>query len=123
MRVIKLFLLFVIAIVLAVMSFANNQTITLNLVPPYFDDFMGVNGMVNGIELPLYVVIFGGVMAGLVLGYIFEWLREHKHRKEAGMGRQSKAELEAQLRKMKAEANAGRDELLVLVEETAVTAR
>ena len=32
------------------------------------------------LELPLFLVIFGGIVAGLLIGFVWEWFREHKHR-------------------------------------------
>ena len=43
---------------------------------------------------PLDLVIFGGVVAGVVIGFTWEWLREHKHRKAASLRGREVARLE-----------------------------
>lgn len=117
MRYIKYFLLFVIALLLITIFFANRQVVSLTVLPSVLEEFIGINALVGPIQLPLYAVVLGGVGVGLVLGYILEWLREHKHRRDASVGRQTKAELETEVKKLKAQKNAGKDPVLVMVEE------
>ncbi len=31
-------------------------------------------------ELPLFLVIFAGILVGLLIGFVWEWFREAKHR-------------------------------------------
>ncbi|MEO0358692.1 MAG: LapA family protein, partial [Pseudomonadota bacterium] len=78
MRFIKLVILAVVAIALIFVALANGQMVELNLVPGALVSLVGFN---LSVSLPLFVVIFGGVAIGMLVGYIAEWLREHKHRR------------------------------------------
>ena len=67
--------------------------------------------------MPLFLVILASAVVGLVIGFVWEWLREHKHRKVARVGRKQVASLSrevSQLREAKAEP---RDEVLTLLDE------
>lgn len=119
MRYIKYFFLAVIAVVLITVLFANRQIVELTILPQTLEGFIGLNSIVGPIALPLYAVVLGGIGVGLVLGFIWEWLREHKHRREASQGRETKATMQKEVKKLKAERNAGKDPVLVMVEETA----
>lgn len=119
MRYIRYFFLGVILLILVTVAFANRQVVSLTILPQALEPFIGLNAIVGPIALPLYMVVFGGVAVGLVLGFIWEWIRESKHRRDASQQRRSKAKAETEVKKMKARQNAGRDEVLVLVEETA----
>ena len=59
-----------------VLALANRELVTLNLLPEGMARVMPVS-----VQLPLFVVILLSVVVGMVLGYLFEWLREHKHRR------------------------------------------
>ena len=68
---------------------------------------------------PLFMMVFGGIVAGLLIGFVWEWLREHKHRIEATrQGREArklKREVEA-LKSEKRQAR-GEDDVLALLED------
>lgn len=117
MRYIRYFLLFVIAFVLITIFFANRQIVTLTLLPGTLEEFIGLNALIGPIHLPLYAVVLGSVGLGLVLGFFWEWAREHKHRRDASNSRQTKAQLEAEVKKLKAQKDAGKDPVLVMVED------
>lgn len=120
MRYIKFALLAVIGLMLIILLFANRQIVSLQLLPEGLDGFVGLNGMVGAVALPLYAVVLASVILGLVLGFFWEWAREYKHRRTATQALQGKATLEAEVKRMKARENEGRDPVLVMVEETAV---
>ena len=119
MRYIKIAILLVIALVLVTVLFANHQVVSLTLLPEGLETFIGLNAIVGPIAMPLYAVALGGVVVGLVIGFFWEWVREYKHRREASRALADKATLESQVKKMKARENAGKDPILVMVEETA----
>lgn len=119
MRYVKYFLIAVIAIILITVAFANRQVVSLTVLPQGLEPFIGLNAIVGPIQMPLYAVVFAGVAAGLTLGFLVEWIRESKHRRAAEQNLRKQRQLEAQVRKMKAKENAGKDELIVLVEDTA----
>ena len=71
------------------------------------------------IQLPLFLVVFGGIILGLLLGFVWEWLREGKHRTEATRAKRDAVKLEREVKRLKRrEAQAeGKDEVLALLED------
>ncbi len=63
-----------------------------------------------------FVVIFGGVVAGLLIGFVWEWLREHKHRVEVDRKAREVGKLEREVKKLKGEKNRGKDDVLALLD-------
>lgn len=79
MRTIKLFLLGLILVGIVVLAVANRDPVTVRLLPE------GLDRLLPGaaLTLPLFVVSLLSIITGVVIGYLFEWLREHKHRRAA----------------------------------------
>lgn len=116
MRLIKLFLLAVILIGLVIASLANQQAVTVSVLP---QNLAGWIGWSYDIQLPLFVVIFAGILVGLVLGYILEWLREHRYRAEASKERRARTKLEREMDDLKGKTRGDQDEVLALLDDTA----
>ena len=57
------------------------------------------------------------VVVGLAVGYVLEWLREHRHRAEASRERRQRTKLEREVETLKGRANEGRDEVLALLDD------
>ena len=115
MRYIRYAILAVIAICLITVALANREPVTLNLMPQGLMDLLRYPAELNSISLPLFVVIFAGLIGGILLGFVWEWLREHKHRAEAVTQRREKEKLAREVAKMKKDASNG-DEVLALLE-------
>ena len=121
MRYIRYAILVVIGLCLLVLAMANRDFVTLQLLPPEVSLLVGFGASVS---LPLFIVILLGVIGGLLLGFVWEWLREHKHRAEAAAQRREKDRLAAEvtaMKRAKAKAAAKGDDVLALLEETAAT--
>ena len=114
MRYIRYAFLAALGVVLITVAFANRGVVTLQLMPEAIAGFLGLN---YAISLPLFVVIFGGIAAGLLIGFFWEWLREHKHRAEAGRKTREVRGLQREVKKLKGEKHEGKDEVLALLEE------
>lgn len=114
MRYIRYAFLATLGVVLIAVAFANRGSVTLHLMPEALADFIGLN---YSITLPLFVVIFGGIVAGLLIGFVWEWLREHKHRAEASRKQREVKGLQREVKKLKGEKHEGKDEVLALLEE------
>ena len=114
MRYIRYAILGAIAVVLISVSMANRQVVELRLVPEALDELIGLNW---SITLPLFLVVLGGVAAGLVLGFIWEWLREHKHRRTASVKAREVSRLEQEVTKLKGSQAQGKDEILAILDE------
>lgn len=113
MRYIKYSFWAIVAICLIVVGIANRNPVSLRALPDGIADFIGVSPT---IDLPLFVVIFLGVAAGLLIGFIWEWIREYKHRAEASRNRREARNLEQEVARLKAEKNEGKDDVLALLE-------
>ena len=113
MRFIRYVLILGLALVLVVVALANRQDVTLFALPNEIAEFAGVN---PAISLPLFVVIFGGIVAGAVLGFIWEWLREAKHRSEASTQRRERQRLQREVDRLKPASEKPKDEVLAILD-------
>ena len=114
MRTIRYVFLAVLGVVLATVAYANRDTVTLHLLPEEISGFLGFSWQVT---LPLFIVIFIGIVAGVMIGFFWEWLRESKHRSKARRAEKAAVELSRevkQLRRKKAEPG---DDVLALIED------
>ena len=116
MRYIRYFVLAAIAVCLITVALANREVVTLKLLPQGLADLLGYSVEGNSVSLPLFVVIFGGLIGGILLGFVWEWLREHKHRAEAAHQRREKEKLAREMAKLKSDTGP-KDEVLALLEE------
>lgn len=114
LRYLKLAVLAIIAVGLVSVALANREMVTLQLLPAGLVDVFGVNW---SLELPLFGVMFGGVGIGLLIGFIWEWLREYKHRREASVQSREARRLEREVTRLKGEKHKDKDEVLALLEE------
>lgn len=119
MRYVKYAILVIIGVGLLTVSMANLQPVGLRLLP---DDMAALLGVNYEIELPLFLVIMGGLVTGLLIGFIWEWLREHRHRAAAARARAEARKLERKL----AENGGTRDktdDVLAILDDTGKGAR
>ncbi len=114
MRYIRYGFLGVLGIVLISVSLANRQMVQLKLIPDALAELLGFNLSTN---LPLFLVVLGGVVAGLVIGFLWEWLREHKHRKDATVNKGEVRKLEREVKKLKKKQTEDQDDVLALLDE------
>ncbi|WP_109468795.1 lipopolysaccharide assembly protein LapA domain-containing protein [Albibacillus kandeliae] len=113
MRYIRYAILALIAIVLISVSLANRDVVTLRLVP---EALAGLLGVTWAISLPLFIVVLGGVALGLIVGFIWEWLREHKHRREVSTKTRELDKLEREVKHLKRGSREEKDEVLALLD-------
>lgn len=106
-----LFLL-VLAIVLLTLAGANREPVELSLLPPEMDRFLGIGWR---LQLPLFLVIFAAILAGLALGFVWEWLRESRHRSDARTHRRQVGRLEREVARLGGH-KAPADEVLSLLD-------
>lgn len=116
MRYIRYAFLAVLGIVLISVSMANRGAVDLRLLP---EDLAGLVGWNFAMSLPLFVVVLGGIVAGLVIGFVWEWMREYKQRRDAGRKDRELRRLEREVARLKRDrAQAGdQDEVLALLDE------
>jgi hypothetical protein len=115
MRYVKYAVLALLAVGLIAVSLANRQMVTLKVLPDGIAEYLPLN---PSISLPLFLVIFAGIVLGLAIGYLLEWLREMSIRSEASSKGREVRRLERENRRLRAErpGNDG-DEVLALLDE------
>jgi len=118
MRYIRYLFLAAIGLCLILVSLANRGAVTIKLLP---EEMAAYLGQPLSYELPLFVVIFGGIAVGLSIGFAWEWFREHKHRADARAQRREKEKLEREVKGLKRKSNEGKDEVLALLDDSAAT--
>jgi len=102
--------------VLFALALANRDVVTLRLVT---DEASSLLGIPNQISLPLFVVIFAALVAGILVGLVWEWFREHQFRADAAVQRRKADALGRDLADLKSPANANgkpQDDILALVD-------
>ncbi|MBY5934256.1 LapA family protein [Tateyamaria omphalii] len=114
MRYIRYACIAIFAVALIAVALANRGMVTLKLLP---DEIAGLFAVAPTIELPLFVVIFGGIVAGLLVGFVWEWMREHAIRAENARNARDKRRLEREVKRLKTEKHEGKDEVLALLDE------
>jgi len=117
MRYIRYLFLACLAIFLVTVALANRAPVELRLLP---DDLAALAGISTIVTLPLFLVIFGGIVIGLLIGFVWEWLREHKHRAAVAAERREKEKLKREVRRLRTREPADQgDEVLALLEDPA----
>lgn len=118
MRYIRYIFLAVLGVCLLTVAVANRGDVTLILLPEEITEFLP---WAPTITLPLFLVIFAGIIAGVLIGFVWEWLREHKHRAEAVRQRREKEQLEREMTRLKGPKDRRSDDVLALLDETGLT--
>lgn len=113
LRYIRYLILAAIAVCLVTIAMANRGPVTLRLVPAEVTDVIGIGGEIT---LPLYLVILGGVVLGVLLGFVWEWIREAKIRSSAAQDRREREKLEREVTRIKAKNPAASDDVLAILE-------
>jgi uncharacterized integral membrane protein len=104
------------AIVLITVAIANRAPVTLNALPPDMAAFASLH---YSLSLPLYLVIFASIIAGLMIGFVWEWFREHKHRATASTRAREITRLERELEALRRSNPEPKDEVLALLDRPA----
>jgi lipopolysaccharide assembly protein A len=112
-RTLRYVFLGLLAIVLLIVALANRVPVTLRLLPDDLGEFLGLGGAV---ELPLFLVIFGGIVAGLLIGFVWEWFRESKHRSKASSKTREVSRLERELAVLRDAKDEPQDDVLALLD-------
>ena len=112
-RYIRYLFLIIVGISLITVAMANRDAVVIRLLPQEFADFFGVS---LSASLPLYLIIYGGIVSGLLIGFLWEWIREHRMRAEAERAKREVSKLEREVKELKGSNKGSKDDLLALLE-------
>jgi lipopolysaccharide assembly protein A len=62
-------------------------------------------------------VIFGGIVGGILIGFVWEWAREHKHRVVAKGATKQVSRLERELALMRDANSVPQDDILAILDK------
>lgn len=113
-RTLRYVFLGLLAIMLLTVALANRTPVALRLLP---DDMGAVLGLGGAIELPLFLVIFGGIVAGLLIGFVWEWFRESKYRSNSSSKTREVSRLERELAVLRDTKPDPQDDVLALLDK------
>ena len=115
-RYLRYVFLAALAIALLTVALANRGQVAVNALPADMAAFANLN---YALSLPLYLVIFGSIVVGLMIGFVWEWFREHKHRASAKDRAREITRLEREIEALRRETPAPKDDVLALLERPA----
>ena len=120
MRYVRFILLAIIGVVLVAVALANSETVMLRVLPEAMAGFMGISWTVR---LPMFVVILLALGAGLLIGFVWEFAREHKHRVAARTERRQREALERDIKASGTPRQDRGDDIIALLEDGSVPTR
>jgi uncharacterized integral membrane protein len=113
LRYLRYVSLALLAICLLTVALANRAPVTVQLLPP---DLAAAFGTAWQMQLPLFLVIFGGIVLGLLIGFVWEWFREMKHRTTASSKTREVTRLERELAAMRDATSLPKDDVLAILD-------
>lgn len=88
----------------------------IRILPSELEGFLG-SGMI--FSIPIFVLFLCGVIFGLFVGFVWEWIREMKHRSASSRKSKELAKVENELSQLKRESGQNEDEILLLLNNKA----
>ena len=113
MRFIRLLFVIALAVILIGIALANRGVVTVRAFPAGFEQYLGFDWQLN---LPLFLVIFLSIVFGIVVGFIWEWLRESHIRSAASRRKSQVDRLEREVGDLRDRHNAPNDEVLAILD-------
>lgn len=118
MRVLRLILVVVLAVLLIGIALANRSLVTVGLFPAGLATWLGGQFAVT---MPLFLVIFLAILTGLVLGLIWEWLRESGIRTLAQRRSFELVRVEREAGQLRKTFSAPKDDVLAIIDAPKAT--
>lgn len=113
-RYLKILFLVFVAVALVLLFFANNAPVTLYLMPDALAEAVGIR---NEYTTTLFFVVVAALLVGIIVGFIWEWLREHRFRAEARTQRREAQRLNREVAQIKGRSSEQTDDVLALLDE------
>lgn len=114
MRYVRYLCIAIFAIALIAVALANRSMVSLKLLPTEVSGWFALN---PEIQVPLFIVILGSIIAGLLVGFVWEWIREYGQRAEAARQAREMRRLEREVVRLKGEKYQDQDEVLALLDQ------
>lgn len=112
-RYLRYLLLALLGIALLTMALANRAPVVVKALPEDLAAFFGYD---LHLQMPLFLVMFGGIVAGLLIGFVWEWLRAGKQRAAASTKTREVSRLERELATMRDATSTPQDDIIALLE-------
>ncbi|WP_287885472.1 MULTISPECIES: LapA family protein [Paracoccus] len=114
MRAIRVFFFVILAVVLMLLAAANRQLVTVSLVPEALAPFAGGQW---SLTMPAFVALFLAMVFGVLLGLVWEWIRESHLRAESSRRAHDLAQLQREVGGLRRTHAAPRDDVLAILDE------
>ena len=115
-RYIRVIFLTCLSIIILTLAIANRELVDIRILPSELDGFFR-GGMV--FSIPVFVLFLCGVIFGLFVGFVWEWIREMKHRSASSRKSKELAKVENELSQLKRESGQNEDEIMLLLNNKA----
>ncbi|MBB5723744.1 putative membrane protein [Loktanella ponticola] len=103
-----------VALVLILVGLANRDFVTVRAMPPALADMLAIS---PDVTLPMFIIIFVSVGVGLLIGFFWEWIREHRIRVQGRKKAREVSQLKREVDTLKTEkAGGNQDDVLALLE-------
>ena len=103
----------IVALCLILVGLANRQIVNVRAMPEAFSDFLGI---APDVDVPLFIVLFAGVGVGLLIGFLWEWVREHRVRADARAKAREVKALQREVEALKKSDAKGGNDVLAMIE-------
>lgn len=114
-RYLRLIFLGLLGLSLLTVALANRAPVEVRLLP---GDLAAFTGLTWAIQLPLFLVILAGIVVGILVGFVWEWLREAHIRSTASARAREITRLERELAELRGPRGQDpQDDVLVLLEK------
>ena len=114
MRYVRYLCIAIFAVALISVALANRTLVPLKVLP---NEIAGLFAENPQVELPLFLIILGSIVAGLLVGFVWEWIREYGQRAEAAKQAREMRRLEREVARLRGEKHEGKDEVLALLDQ------
>ena len=114
MRYIRYASIAVFALALVAVALANREMVSIKLIPEGLAELFAINPQTS---LPLFLIVYGGILVGLLVGFIWEWMREYSQRADAARQAREIRRLKREIDRLTDEKHEGHDEVLALLDK------
>ncbi|WP_164876029.1 lipopolysaccharide assembly protein LapA domain-containing protein [Falsirhodobacter deserti] len=111
LRWIRIVVLVILALILLGVAVANRELVTISLLPDSIASFFGWDW---SLRMPLFLVILLAAALGLLIGFVWEFLRERRIRTAAIESQREASRLRAEVASMRKDQP--RDEVLAILD-------